>query len=201
MKRKSFLLCVILIALALSGCTVGRFSFGDPYSKFDPETEGIVDVIVIAHPSVMSNRETTETRYYSLARNQRICLTEAFEPDPMTVYTVPWGCFESYIYRSSKVLNRLDHMALEDADKNPVPVSDEQAKIFHHIADLEHEMFNVRFLETNEETFVYLELNVNLWLPCCLYWYDRETDKLILLYKWDEEEVIGLHLRNIELAR
>ncbi len=200
MKRLALLLGLVLLMLLLIGCR-GK-------SDFDVETEGILDVIVISRPSHLSAREETETRYYSLANHRRIRSTEAFESDQMTILTVPNTCFESYIDRTNRVFgrttavrNRLDHMALEDEDRNPVAVSAEQAKIFQHIAELEHDLFHIRFIETGGETFVYLELNVNLWTPCCLYWYDRETDALILLHEWDDEEVVGLRLRNITLAR
>ena len=159
-------------------------------------------MIVTAHSSIMSGREGTETRYYSLANHQRIRLTETFLPDPMRILKVPYGCFKSYVDREkNKVLNRLDHMALEDMDKKPVPVNDEQSRIFQHLAGLEHSLMDIRFIETGGETFIYLELNGNLWMPCCLYWYDHENDALVLLHEWDGEEVIGLHLRNIVLAR
>ena len=123
------------------------------------------------------------------------------QADPATFYTIPNGCFKSYIDRDrNKVLNRLDHMALKDEAGNQVPVSETHARIFQHIAELEHDMFHIRLIETGNQTFVYLELNVNLWTPCCLYWYDRDADAMVLLHEWDEEEVIGLRLRNITLA-
>ena len=197
MRREALLLCIVLLMLSLTGCTGGPH-----YDDFDIETEGIVDVVVISHSSVMSGRKETETRYYSLANNQRIRLSETFEPDEMTILTVPYDCFESYVDRGkNKVLNRLDHMELKDADRNPISVSDEQSRIFRHLAELEHDLMDIRFIETGGETFVYLELNVNLWTPCCLYWYDHEKDTLVLLHEWDAQEVIGLHLRNITLAR
>ena len=196
MKRIALLLCIVLIALSMTGCTRGYH-----YDQFDVAKEGIVDVIVIARKSIMSNREESETRYYSLASGDRICLSEAFETDPAIFYTIPNGCFESYIDRDrNKVLNRLDHMALKDEAGNQVPVSETHASIFQRIAELEHDMFHIRLIETENQTFVYLELNVNLWTPCCLYWYDRDADVMVLLHKWDAEEVTGLRLRNITLA-
>lgn len=197
MKR----IVLFLAALALlMGLYMVFYTRGYHYDEFDPEKEGIVDVIVNASASVMRNRKESEIRYYSLASGERIRLTAAFEPDTAATYTVPYGCFRSYIDRN-KVLNRLDHMALEDENSNQIPVNDTQAKIFHRIAELEHSMFDIRLIETGGQTFVYLELNVNLWTPCCLYWYDCEADALVLLQKWDAEEVVGLRLRNIALAK
>ena len=197
MKRIALLICAVLLVLILILCTRGRHRYDD----FDPEEEGIVDVIVNAHTSIMSNRKESETRYYSLADGERIRLSEAFEPDEVTVYTVPYECFESYIDRDkNEVLNRLDHIALLDTDGNQISVSETQAKVFYRIAELEHALMRIRFIETEGQIFVYLELNVNLWTPCCLYWYDRDADALVLLHEWDAEEVVGLRLRNITLA-
>lgn len=197
MKR---IVLILIILATLLGLYMIFGTRGHRYDEFDPEKEGIVDVIVHVDSSVMSNRKESEIRYYSLASNGRICLTAAFEPDTATTYTVPYGCFKSYA-DGNKILNRLDHMALEDKNRNQVPVSETQAKIFQRIAELEHSMLNIRFIETGGQTFVYLELNVNLWTPCCLYWYDCEADALVLLHEWDAEEVVGLRLRNITLAK
>jgi hypothetical protein len=82
-----------------------------------------------------------------------------------------------------------------------VPLNETHALIFHRIAELEHDLFGIRFIETGGQIFVFLKLNVNLWTPCCLYWYDCEADALVLLHEWDAEEVVGLRLRNITLAK
>lgn len=190
---------IVLMMLFMTGCA--REYRYDSFDIFDVEKEGIVDVIVIARTSNMSNRKVSETRYYSLASGGRICLSEAFEPDAAAVYTVPNDCFVSYIDSGrNRILNRLDHMALVDEARNQVPVSEMHARIFQRIAELERAVLDIRLIETGGQTFVYLELNVNLWTPCCLYWYDRDADALVLLHKWDAEEVIGLRLRNIALA-
>ncbi len=203
MKRRRLLIILgvivllVLIALLIKSCTSS-----ENFDDFDPEKEGIVDVLVNSYPSFLSGREETETRYYTLASDRRIRLADAFKPDAAKTYTVPRGCFESYIDRDkNKVLNRLDHMALLDANQYQVPVSEEQAKVFHKIAELEHDLLEIRFIETGGQIFVYIELNVNLWTPCDLYWYDLDTDSLVLLHEWDMQEVIGLRLRNISLAK
>ena len=100
MKRIALLLCIVLMALSMTGCTRGYH-----YDQFDVEKEGIVDVIVIAGISIMSNREESETRYYSLASGDRICLSEPFEPDPATFYTIPNGCFVIFLDKNKKNYN------------------------------------------------------------------------------------------------
>ncbi len=203
MKKHRMLFILFFLLLALLAFSIKSCDRGYDYDEFDPEKEGIVDVIVKSNPSFLSGRQETETRYYTLASNKRIRLTDAFEPDAATTYTVPRGCFESYSDRSKSAffLNRLDHMALIDAARNQVPVSEMQARIFHRIAELEHALLTIRFIETGGQTFVYIELNVNWWDPCDLYWYDPEADSLVLLNEWDNEEVIGLRLRNISLLK
>ncbi len=198
--RSLMILAIILPALLIviiKSCTGGKH-----YDDFDPEKEGIIDVIVNAGLSVLSGRQENETRYYTLASDRRMRLTDAFEPDVSATYTVPHGCFESYTDRSkNKVLNRLNYMALMDADQKQLTVSEKQARVFRRIAELEHDLFMIRFIETGGQIFVYIELNVNLWDPCDLYWYDPDADSLVLLHEWDNEEVIGLRLRNIALAK
>lgn len=196
MKRFARILCALFLCGLLTGC-------GHGYDEFDPESEGVVDVIVNARESWMSDRSEDEIRYYALASNKRIRLTEAFESDPMTVYTVPLNCFIEYKSPSKKnrILHQIRQMELLEADGNQVSVSEEKARVFRRIEELEHGFLRIRIIDAAGQTFVCIELNVNLWTPCDFYWYDPDADALVLLHTWDDEEVIGLHVRDMARAR
>jgi hypothetical protein len=51
------------------------------------------------------------------------------------------------------------------------------------------------------ELFLQTELNVNLWCPCELYWYDQQNDRLVELYTFDGLEVVGMRIRDLERVR
>ena len=185
------------LLLSLTGCRNGP-----SWDAFDPRTEGVVDVVVEMRPSIMSAREAARTGWFALADGGRIRPVAPFETDPMAAYDAPPGCFESDIDRArNAIVNRLVRMELRDADGNEAPVDAQRARVLRRVAGLEHDLLAVRLLETGGETFVYVELNVNLWSPCVLYWYDGEADRLVELCKWDACEVVGLRVRNIALAR
>ena len=46
--------------------------------------------------------------------------------------------------------------------------------------------------------FVYVELNVNLWTPCTLYYYAPRESRLYEVDRWDNMEVIGIHIRDMQ---
>ena len=47
-------------------------------------------------------------------------------------------------------------------------------------------------IKVNDEYYVVVELNVNLWSPYELYKYSKEKNKLKLIYTFYGEEVIGI---------
>ena len=159
---------------------------------FDAAAEGLLEVRT---EIVDRDRHIGEQRSYILADGFRIMAGTDLEPDPATVYLVPYGCFESYIdHRQNKVLNRLIRVAVTDEKEVPCPAPDIMQDIFPAISELEHDLFTVQIFEDAGEYFVYVEKNVNLWSPCALYYYDREAKRLTELYTWDDEKVVGIRM-------
>ena len=60
--------------------------------------------------------------------------------------------------------------------------------IFKKIALLEHDLLTVRIFDISGEYFVYVELNVNLWTPCSLYYYNQDSRELIQLFEFSNKE-------------
>lgn len=186
MNKKSILAAgLICLLVTISGC-----STGPNYDHFDL-AEGLVDV-----QTRIEEGEKQTLCQYTLASGQRIQPIESFVPDEAVFYEVPRGCFESYI--DDKVLNRLVRMELLDAEGRPVEISEDIESIFRCVEQLEHDLFTVRIIETKGLYFVYVELNVNLWLPCTLYFYNPEERRLVELYTWDSKKIVALHVRSEE---
>lgn len=176
------------MVLILTACTAEK-----EWDAFDPNEVGIVDVEI--RPA---NREETQSEFYVLAPKKRIQPAEAYVNDDLRVYSVPYGCFEAYVDReSNSVLNRLDHIELHDEAGNDVIIDSEVERLFQHIASLQHDMFNVKILVTDDEYFVYREENVNWQTPCVLYHYNRKADSLVELYTWQDCEVVGIQIRSL----
>ena len=200
LRRLAPVLLLAMVLTCLTGCDNPLLPAPDVhprYSAFDPATEGIVDVETqVAFPGARAGQAASETRWYTLAGGQRIQPAEPFVPDDATVWQVPRECFESWIDRAqNRIRNRLVSAHLEDANGHPAAPNDTVLGLLHCLEQLEHEMLVIQVLQAGNDYFAYVETNVNLWSPCTLYHFDRERQKLVELYTWNGEKVIGLRLR------
>lgn len=161
---------------------------------FDAQTRGVVDVIVRNH-----HGDDDTLYYYNVSNDGRVQETDPFVPDDMTVTRIARDSLESYIDREkNKVLNRLQDVYVYDESGERVPNTDPLVDaVMQQAATLEHDIMELRMLRIGEETFLYTELNVNLWCPCELYWYDPAQDRLVELYTFNELEVVGLRVRDM----
>ncbi len=204
MKRILPLLLAALALLCLTGCENPFLRTPDShpaYIDFDPEAEGIVDVETEIHfPTIPEGvQPPSEAGWYTLASSQRIRPAEPFETDETNIWRVPPECFECYIDQNqNKILNRLVDIRLLDRQDAPVDPNKAVERLLHCLAQLEHDMMSIEILETGGEYFAYVELNVNWWSPCRLFYYDRNQDRLVELYTWNDERVVGLRLRNLD---
>lgn len=54
----------------------------------------------------------------------------------------------------------------------------------------------MKIMKVNEEYFVIVNLNVNMWNPYRLYHFDNDDIKLKELYTFDNKDIIGVSLKN-----
>lgn len=188
------LLLLLPVAVMLLFLMTEMFDAGVRSIPFDVEQHGVLDVIVRNH-----HGEDDTLYYYNLSDDGRAQQTEPFEPDAMTVTRIDRSSLESYVDRGqNKVLNRLQEVYVCDDNGNRIPNTDPLVDaVMHQAAKLEHDIMELRMLQTGGETFLYTELNVNLWCPCELYWYDPVEDRLVELYTFNELEVVGLRVRDV----
>lgn len=194
----SIVLPVLLIAVLLAVFALLYALFAprsnQKYDVFDESTEGMIDVVT----ETAYTHSAVERAYYTLASGNRLKLSEPFTPDAMETYEVPDDCFETYM--DDQVRSRLVRMALTNENGQAVEITPELAALFEETErTVEHEIINMNVLRVSEELFVYIELNVNLWTPCDLYYFSPETSKLIRVKRWDNEKVVGIRLRNPSL--
>lgn len=167
------------------------------YDSFDIGSEGLI--CVKTQQIYQADDTETAPQYYAIADHERYKPCDPFEPDESTVYNVPLGCFCSYIdHEKNKVLNRLDHVAITDEHGNPLKPSQVINDIFKQVAALEHDLLKVRIIDISGEYFVYVELNVNLWTPCSLYYYNQENHELIRLYEFSDRETLELYIVSVD---
>lgn len=145
---------------------------------------------------VLTKDENTNIiNYYEVNDKGKRRKVDEFEPDKMEEFTVN-NCYKSYI-SNNKVLNELtlDTCIIEDNTGNAIEITEEFKKIVEKVSNINHDIFKNKILKINNEYYVVVELNVNLWSPYRLYYYDRGKDELKHLYTFDGEDIIGLKIK------
>ena len=192
------LLGLVLLGLTLGGMFLGgmllascNFEAKPDWDAFDAATEGILQVRT-CYPGP---DESQVVEYFAIADGERLKPCDPFVADDMTIYYVPHQCFESYIDRDKNmVLNRLNYVAVTDEEGTRLETPPIAQDIFEQVAHLEHDLFGIKLFALEDEWFVYVELNVNWWLPCDLYYYNATEKKLVELVEFNNKEVQGLHI-------
>ena len=202
MKRKWTIVVIVLLTVNMIGSLLWLTDGTTQIKKllpFDPETMGVVDVIVVD-----LHRADDTPHYYHIGADRIKREAEPFEPEDMTVTHIFPAC--------------LDGLPRKDGNKayyqlGPIQVFDEEGrktentdplleKVLRQMENQEyHDVMVLRLLQTGGEAFLYTELNVNWWCPCELYWYDRQNDRLVELYTFDGLEVAGMRIRDLERAK
>ncbi len=208
MKTKTNITKIIRISLSICLTAFCIFylcscSFSEGYDKFDENTEGIVDVKTVTSSYDEQKDKYIDTYfYYSFASQERIKEIEPFTGDKLKRYYVNRDCFyEYYDKRTDKYINRIANIAVMDKNENEVKITPEIKSIFKAIEKLkiEHNILYIEIIKDGKDYFVYYELNVNWWLPCNLYYFDKENTKLIKIYTLDREKVSAIRIRNLSL--
>lgn len=177
-------LALMLLCVVLTGCV--------SLAPFDPETAGVVDVIVESG----GNRD-----YYAINAHGRVQETEPFEGDDIDIYEVDGDCLETYKGIDNRgrgeFISRLTDIRLWDEEGCAVQNTRVLNEVLLAASELEHDLFDARILRAGEEYFLYVELNVNWVSPCDLYWYDQTRGGLVELHSFDGQEVVGLRVRDL----
>ena len=145
---------------------------------------------------ITKDEETNKINYYEINSTGKCKKKEKFKPDKMQVFTVE-NCYKSYI-NGNKVLNRLtlDTCIIYDNKDQAIEITEEFRTIVEKVSDLEHSIYKNKILRINNEYYVVVEFNVNLWSPYSLYYYDKGDDKLKHLYTFNGKDIIGLKTIN-----
>ena len=178
------LMGLLALCLLLTGCVSAL--------PFDPETEGVLDVIV---------RDGETVAYYAVSGDGRKREIPAFGGDGIRVYRPDVQGIECYLSEDDRgrraFINRLTDVRLWDETGAAVENTRLMNEILLAAAELEHDLFDVKLICSGNEWFVYAALNVNWVSPCDLYWYDQARGGLVEVYSFDHQEVVGLRMRDL----
>lgn len=177
------ILLASLLTISLLGCSLPA------EDEFDIETQGIVEVI-------LRDYNDGTIHFDCVGPNKTRRETAEFASETSEILFAASDCFETSV-EENRVMNRLVHVALTDSDGNPAKSTPVIDRIFEKAAGIPHGILKMYILRQGEHHFVVAELNVNMFSPCKLFYFDQKRDQLTELYSYDATEVIGLRVRNI----
>ena len=174
MRHVSLLFLLISMALYLCGCTAsGR------YDSFDPDTDGLVQVQTV-------HESNHDIKCFTLASGPQIMETDTFTPDKMQVFSVKGF--------AAGMNNMLGPIQLYDENDRILPVTREISTICHAMQEVGHHVMELRVFKVGNEWFASAMLNVNLWTPYQLYYFNQDSGKLMLLYTFNGRNIAAIRI-------
>ena len=145
---------------------------------------------------VITSNSSNQLNYYEINiwKNKR--KTKEFKSQELEIYKVDNNCYnhnaniEKHIALNQLIIEKCT--IKDDLEKN-IEIKGYLEKIIKLVSEKEkHDIIGNTILKTNDEYYVVVELNVNLWTPYELYKYDKEKNKLKLIHTFDGENIIGI---------
>ena len=183
-KENIILLCLITI-IVLIILIISFFPFIRKYINYLNNKNNFENSISV----VTEDENSQKKQYYEINEyKNRKKLKNSFIYDN-EIYNLE-NCYFSYI-NNNKVLNKLN----EEKCNSLKTYSDDEniINIIYKISNLEHDIISAKILKTNNNYYIVVSLNVNMWSPYDLYLYDKNLNTLILLYTFDGEDIIGIN--------
>lgn len=130
--------------------------------------------------------------YYEIGLKEHKRKTKKFISNNMTTYELK-NCYDPY---NVEVSNKptMDSCKIYN-DNKIVEIPEEFYVIIEQTSKIEHAIMTNKIMVVDNNYFVQVSLNVNLWDPYKLYKYDPETKKLNLIYTFNNEDVIGIKIK------
>lgn len=138
---------------------------------------------------VITLNNENNKKYYEIGLKKHKRKTKKFISNNMTIYELK-NCYDSY---NVKFSNKLTMDSCKIYNNNEiVEITKDFYDIIEKTSKIEHSIITNKIMVVDNNYFVQVSLNVNLWSPYELYKYDPKTKKLNLIYIFDNEEVIGI---------
>ncbi len=145
---------------------------------------------------ITQNTNTNEIHYYEVNNWKYKRKINEFESDKTEIFKVDNKCYNNHADIEKHMdLNQMmiENCTIKDYLENNIEINGYLEKIIKLVSKKEkHDIFDNTIIKVNDEYYVVVELNVNLWTPYKLYKYSKEKNKLKLIYTFDGEEVIGI---------
>ena len=181
MKKKVYLLLIVFIIMFTSGCFFNKKNIEGTDEDYTYENTYYV---------ITKNVDSGKISYFEVNNKGNRRKTEKFESDSFDEIIYLHNCFDAKnnaIMNSCKLTNDFGEVSLDGINQ----------KIVYQISLLEHSMFDVKIYKKNNDYYVVRDINVNIYDPYELYKYDISDNKLELICKIPDEEIIGFKKKSI----
>ena len=179
MKKRIFLIItLVFIPLLVTLFLIRKYDFNNSISV------------------ITSNQSTNELHYYEINKWKYKRNTNEFKSNEIEIFKVDNNCYNDHTdLENHMFLNQLiiEKCTIKDNLENNIEINGYLEKIIKLVSKKEkHSIIGNTILKTNDEYYVAVELNVNLWTPYKLYKYNKEKNKLKLIYEFNGENIIGI---------
>ena len=182
MIKKVYWLFIIFIIMFTSGCFFNKKNIEGTDEDYTYENTYYV---------ITKNVDSGKISYFEVNNKGNRRKTEKFESDTFDEIIYLHNCFDikdNIIMNSCKLTNDFGEVSLDGINQ----------KIVYQISLLEHSMFDVKIYKKNNDYYVVRDINVNIYEPYELYKYDINDNKLELICKISDEEIIGFKKKKNE---
>ena len=146
-----------------------------------------------------------ETAYYGIAADRDYGAIVPFDPADMAVYQTAPGSVTAPLEPADTAVslaapggrregNQLAGFRMVDGSGAPVEATPEMRRILDLGGENEHSILRAWLMRVDDLWFLQVMLNVNLWTPYELYWYNPAADSLVEMTTFDGKEVVGLEV-------
>ena len=177
-RRKILIIILVFITLLVTLLLIRKYNFNN-------------SIFVIT-----SDDLTNELHYYEINKWKYKRKINEFKSDEIEIFKVDNNCYndrtdlENHIFLNQLIIEKC---TIKDNLENNIEINGYLEKIIKLVSKKEkHAIIGNTIIKTNDEYYVIVGLNVNLWTPYELYKYDKKRNKLKLIYTFDNENVVGI---------
>ena len=181
MKKKQTVIIILILIIVIQQIFIVAFKIES--WNYKRELKIIQSDYTNSIYLILEDKNTHEKEYIELNDRKDYRKTAKFNSDDFELYQIGECSFSSS--KKCYILNE-NNEKIEN-DKILSAIQDEVKKIDN--------AFTMKIMKVNEEYFVIVNLNVNMWNPYKLYHFDKDDSKLKELYTFDNKDIIGISLK------
>ena len=140
------------------------------------------------------DEDTKELEYYEINDKKNARNVEEFKLDNNKIIKVK-DCFDFYINHDLTNTLTLDSCTLLDNNGEALEISNELEIIVKEISKIDHDILDTKIFNIDNNYYIVVELNVNIWSPYRLYYFDEDKNKLKEIYTFDGKDIIGIKIK------